>query len=176
MRTQTASMEKVTAMVRTATMLSKPACFMKVATSQNMLISPKLMFPFPKNILRQKHAAKWHVPGAQNAASLPSPFLPTSEGLVQVSWLKIFNSQFCHISYLFFLIWCPHLPKKNSIFWVLTKSISQPPFSSLPSSLPSSLQSYLSGINNDILQVFWWNYGANILSSVYVHCTWPSAL
>ena len=146
MRTQTVSMVKVTVMVRTATMLSRPACSMKVTTSQNMHISPKLMFPFQKNILRQKHAAKWPVTGAQNAASLPSPFLPTSEGLVQVSWLKIFNSQFCHIP-LFFLLWCP--PPKTFYFWVLTKSISQPPFSSLPSSLPSSLQSYLSGINNN---------------------------
>ena len=138
MRTQTASMEKVTAMVRTATMLSKPACFMKVATSQNMLISPKLMFPFPKNILRQKHAAKWHVPGAQNAASLPSPFLPTSEGLVQVSWLKIFNSQFCHISYLFFLLWCPPL-KKQSIFgcW-RNQFLSRPFLPSRPPCLPLS--------------------------------------
>ena len=56
MRTQTASMVKVTVMVRTAKMLSKLAWYMKVTTSQNMPTSPRLMFPFQKNILRQKHA------------------------------------------------------------------------------------------------------------------------
>ena len=104
----------------------------------------------PQNDLWQAHKTRPHY---------LRHFFPHLRALSRSHDWKSSNPSFAIFLILYFII---PTSEKTFYFWILTKSISQPPFSSLPSSLPSSLQSYLSGINNDILQVFWWNYGAHI--------------
>ena len=80
----TKTLKAVMEMVRRHMMMpSKLACSMKVNLIHNMLI-------FSWKYLLPAHFLWKTLAGAQNVASLPSPFLPTSEGLIQVFYLQLF--------------------------------------------------------------------------------------